>query len=167
MINNNFLNLHQFQNQFAPKTGAGKPESKPKKLSIFYFNDTHGNSDKMAGIVESAKLFKQKHSLNKDTVNFVLSGGDLTSGANSSKSGFVLDLIKNIAGIDVSAVGNHEVDGGGKVFYEAVKDKNIDFVATNVDLADDNPMKNIVKKSIIKEQNGEKYGFIGAMPQDF
>ena len=167
MINNNFLNLHQFQNQFAPKTGAGKPESKPKKLKIFYVNDPHGISEKLAGILGAAKIFKQKHQLDKDTASFVLSGGDLTSGANSSKSGFVLDLIKNIAGIDVSAVGNHEVDGGGKAFFEAVKDKHIDFVATNVDLADDNPMKNIVKKSIIKEQNGEKYGFIGAMPQDF
>jgi len=138
----------------------------PAKLSIYYYNDTHGNSDQMAGVIGSARKFKAE-SLDRDSVDFVFSAGDNYSGANVEKNKFIVDLMQNLMGVDASAVGNHEIDGGSEGFAEAVKGKNISFVATNVKLDKDNPMNNVIKRSIIKEQRGVKYGIVGTMPIDF
>ena len=158
MLNMNSINF----NNFAASTKPKIPNK--NKLSIYYYNDTHGNSDQMAGIVESAKDFKAK---NKDTAHFVLSSGDNVSGADTKKNSFIFDLMQNIMQVAASAVGNHELDGGAHGFKDAIKGKNIPFVVTNAEFDDDNPMRELAKKSIIKEQNGVKYGFIGAMPIDF
>ncbi len=133
-------------------------------LSIYYYNDTHGNSDSMAGVVYGAKNFKNQ---NKDNQNFVLSAGDNFSGAIVEKNAFIEDLMKNLMEVDVSAIGNHEIDAGAKGFFDITSKKNLSFVASNVEFDSDNPMNGFVKKSIVKEKNGVKYGFIGAMPIDF
>ena len=79
----------------------------PVKLSLFYYNDVHGNSDQMAGMVTAAQQFKL-NSLDKDT--FVLSAGDNYSGADDKKNDFILDIMQNMMGVELSAVGNHELD---------------------------------------------------------
>ena len=144
---------------------ATKPIN-PAKLSIYYYNDTHGNSDQIAGVVHGAREFK-KQSLEKDSVNFVLSAGDNYSGADVNKNNFIVNLMQNIMGVDLSAVGNHEIDAGSKGLYEVAKNKKVGFVATNAIMTPDNPMQKVIKKSVIKEQKGVKYGFIGTMPVDF
>ena len=136
------------------------------KLSIYYYNDTHGNSDQMADVVNNANKFKT-NAQNSNNATFILSAGDNCSGGDYKKNEFIFDLMQNIMGVELSAVGNHEVDAAGEGFYNALKDKNITFVATNVSFSDDNKMKELVKKSVIKEKGGQKYGFIGAMPIDF
>ncbi len=138
----------------------------PNRLRLCYYNDTHGNSDLIAGMASEIKNFKN-NSLNKDCVSFVLSGGDNCSGGDVKKNNFIFDLMQNYMGVDVSAVGNHETDALANGFSDAAKDKKVDFVATNVKFSQDNPMNDFVKKSVIKEQNGVKVGFIGAMPIDF
>jgi len=151
-------NIYQYKNALNPNT--------KNYLSIYYYNDTHGNSDQMAHILSSAKTYKNNIK-NQPITSFVLSAGDNCSGGDYKKNEFIFDLMQNIIGVDASAVGNHETDAASEGFYEAAKNKNFSFIATNVDFDDDNPMKDIVKKSIIKEQNGIKYGFIGTMPIDF
>ena len=157
MLNVNSVNFQNFISSTKPKI------QNKNKLSIYYYNDTHGNSDQMAGIVEAAKDFK-KHK--KDSAHFVLSSGDNVSGADEKKNSYIFDLMQNIMQVDVSATGNHELDGGADSFEKALKGKNIPFVVTNAEFDDDSPMGEITKKSVIKEQNGIKYGFIGAMPID-
>lgn len=163
MFYHGMIKVNQFSfNNFKMAT---KPIN-PNRLSIYYFNDTHGNSDQMAGVINSAKQFKLD-SMNKSSVNFIFSAGDNYSGGNVKKNSFIVDLMQNIMGVEASAVGNHEIDAGSEGFVEATKGKNINFVATNVILDDNNPMKDVIKKSIIKEQKGIKYGIIGTMPIDF
>ena len=158
MINMNSYSINAFKN-------ATKPVN-PRKLSIYYYNDTHGNSDLMAGIVNGAKQFK-KQSLEKDSVSFVLSAGDNYSGADIKKNNFIVNLMQNIMGVDLSAVGNHEIDGGIKGLADVAKNKKVQFVATNVILPQNTSAEGVIKKSVIKEQKGVKYGFVGAMPIDF
>ncbi len=158
MININSYNFNSFRN-------AAKPKNL-NKLSIYYYNDTHGNTDEMTGIINSAKEFRAK-SQAQNHASFILSAGDNPSGADPKKNDLILGIMQNMMGVDSSAIGNHEIDGGSVSFFEIIKNKNVPFVATNVVFADDNPLKNIVKKSIIKEQNGVKYGFVGTMPIDF
>lgn len=139
-----------------------KPNDK-NKLSIYYYNDTHGNSDTMADVINNAKQFSK----NANNASFVLSAGDNCSGGDAKKNEFIFNLMQNAMGVELSAVGNHEIDANAEGFYNAAKDKNITFVATNANFSSDNKMKDIIKKSMIKEKNGVKYGFIGAMPIDF
>ena len=151
----------QTSNQNTPKL---KEPLKKDTLSIYYYNDTHGNSDQMAQILSSAKEFKKD---NQDKNTFILSAGDNCSGGDYKKNEFIFDLMQNYMGVELSAIGNHEADAKGSGFYEAAKDKNINFIATNVEFDNDNPMKELAHKSVIKEKDGVKYGFIGTMPIDF
>lgn len=138
----------------------------PSRLSIFYYNDTHGNSDSMAGVINSANKF-QKDSQRSASASFILSAGDNCSGGDANKNEFIFDLMQNIMGVDVSAVGNHEIDAAIDGFHDAAKNNQVTFIATNVTFDDSKKMNEVIKKSIIKEKNGVKYGFIGTMPIDF
>ncbi len=138
----------------------------PDKLSIFYCNDIHGSSDQISGLVNAAKNFWQ-NAPKKDASTMILSAGDNCSGADISKNKFIFDLLQNSMKVEYSAVGNHEADSASMGFSETVKDKNIKFIATNVEFDDNNPMKDVVKKSQIVEKDGVKYGIIGTMPIDF
>lgn len=152
---NQQLNQDTFQKQTEDKN----------KLSIFYYNDTHGNSDQMAGVINAAKNFKQQKAL-ANSPHFVLSAGDNSSGADTKKNQFIYDLMQNYMHVDASAIGNHEIDGAKEGFKEASEKTNFPFIATNVKFDDAQEIKNL-KTSIIKEQDGIKYGFVGTMPLDF
>lgn len=157
------ISFNTFQTSL--KRGAATiPNAHSNKLSIYYFNDLHGNTDKMAGIMEAAKNFNQSK---KDIAHFTLSAGDNVSGGDVSKNNLVLDLMQNAMGVDVSCVGNHEIDASSKGLMQSSNGNKIDFVTTNAEFDDDSPMHKVVKRSVIKEQNGVKYGFVGAMPVDF
>lgn len=157
MINQIGISLNDFKRLTRPVN--------PNKMSIYYYNDTHGNTDQLAGIMSSAKAFKEKMQ-NSDSVSFVLSAGDNCSGADINKNSFFFNLMQNYMGVDASAVGNHECDAGAMGFGEAMENKKLPFIATNVEFAPDNPMANFVQKSLIKDQNGVKVGFIGTMPME-
>ncbi|MBR3604529.1 MAG: 5'-nucleotidase C-terminal domain-containing protein [Candidatus Gastranaerophilales bacterium] len=164
MLRLNRYNFNNFQQATKQQVGATRPPAANNKLKVLYFNDAHGNTDKFAGIMEAGKNFNNNTPL-YDT--FILSGGDNVSGGDVNKNELVMDLMQNEMGVDVSAVGNHEIDATSDGLSEFAKGKGIHFVATNVKYDDDSPMKNITKRSIIKIENGTKYGFIGAMPLDF
>ena len=141
MLNINSINFNKF-------IAATKPKAPNKnKLSIYYYNDTHGNSDQMAGVVEAARNFKNQ---NKDTAHFVLSSGDNVSGADNKKNSYVFDLMQNIMQVDATAAGNHELDNGAEGLKSAMSGKNIPIVVTNAEFDDDSPMQQITKKSIFK-----------------
>lgn len=162
MITLNTLSFNNFKSSVSP---AIKNNQKPNnKVSIYYYNDTHGNSDQMAGLINSAKQFKKQ---NANNPHFILSAGDNVSGGDTQKNRFIGHLMENIMGVQVSAIGNHEMDAAAKGFFDVAKTEKTQYVASNVDFDDEHPMDEVVKKSIIKEQNGIKYGFIGAMPIDF
>ncbi len=146
------------------QSSAKKHQTDKNTLKIYYYNDTHGNSDSIAGIVSAAKNFKNA---NKDKPFFVLSAGDNVSGGDVEKNGFIEDIMQNIMGVDASAVGNHEVDAASGGFYDTATKRNIKFVATNAEFDDDNKMNEFVKKSLVMERGGVKYGFVGTMPLDF
>lgn len=165
VANNSLVRSPMVDAYIKNKQGSSQTEvQNPNELKIYYYNDTHGNSDSMAGVAAAAKNFK---AANQNTPNFVLSAGDNYSGGDVAKNGFITDLMQNIMGVDASAVGNHEIDATTNGFFEAASKKNISFIASNVQLDNDNPMNQFVKKSMIMERGGVQYGFVGAMPPDF
>ncbi len=163
------INFNQYNYRFRGAQVQQKPQNQndsgqKNNLSIYYYNDTHGNSDSMAGVVYNALNFKNRNINNQ---SFILSAGDNVSGADKDKNSYIEDIMKNMMQVDASAVGNHEVDVGASGFYDVNSKKNLNFVATNVEFAPNNPMNKFVKKSLIQEKNGVRYGFIGTMPIDF
>ena len=160
-INN--LNFNNYQTLAKCKT-VEKPSAQNSRLKIFHYNDLHGNTDRASGIMEAGKNFNN-NTPEYDTL--ILSGGDNVSGADVKKNDVVMDIMQNEMGVDASALGNHEIDATSDGLSEFAKGKKIDFVATNIKYDDDSPLKEIAKKSVIKIENGTKYGLIGAMPLDF
>ena len=130
-------------------------------ITIFYYNDIHGNTDRMAGIVDAAKQYKCRPDA------FILSAGDNYSGAEIKENEFVLDIMQSLIGVELSAVGNHELDATSNGLLQANSQNKITFVATNAIFTQDSAMNNVVKTSMIKQKDGVKYGFVGAMPLDF
>ena len=163
MLSINNFNFNTFQTS-VKRQGLAKPFAPNNRLQVFYYNDLHGNTDKVSGVMEAGKNFNN-NALNYDTL--MLSGGDNSSGGDVKKNEFVLDIMQNEMGVDASSVGNHEIDATSNGLKIFAKGKRIDFVATNVKFDDDAQMRDIVKKSTIKIENGTKYGLIGAMPLDF
>ncbi len=157
--------MTQFLNQRGVLSQPTKDtfEKSNHKLSIYYFNDTHGNSDQMAGIANAARDFKTKHLSDS---SLILSAGDNCSGGDVKKNEFIFDLMQDLMNVDASAIGNHEIDATKEGFVDALKERTMPFVATNVEF-DNETLKQLVKKSLVVEKNGEKYGIVGAMPQDF
>ena len=76
-------------------------------ITIFYDNDIHGNTDRMAGIVDAAKQYKCRPDA------FILSAGDNYSGAEIKENEFcVVDYywgIKKEEHIPISKVTSAEV----------------------------------------------------------
>lgn len=144
--------------------------SNEDRLKILYINDFHGNTDAISGMSSGVKLTQRalQTTFNQpNTATFVVSGGDNVAGGNLDKNKMVFDFMINQMKIGYSAVGNHEMDAGLESFIEEIKDKKISFIATNVEFEDEEKVRKYIKKSQIVEQNGSKYGFVGAMPQDF
>ena len=131
------------------------------KLSIYYVNDLHGNMDHLGGLINSSRFFDKK-AAEKGVDTIKLSAGDNVAGADSKKNDMITSILKYI-GIQNSAVGNHEVDANCDEFAANISKSGIDYVATNTEIDDNHPLDKIIKKSKIIEQNGTKYGLIGAV----
>ncbi len=152
-LGNNILSTDTFQKQ---------PNNK-NRVYVYYINDTHGNSDQIAGLINGAKEFKEA---TEGSQALIVSGGDNSSGGDVKKNSFIFDLMQDLIGVDASGVGNHENDAGAEGFSEALKGKKMPFIATNVKFENE-ALNKLVKKSQIIEKNGEKYGLVGTMPIDF
>lgn len=131
------------------------------RLSVYYVNDLHGNVDHLSGLVNSARSFDIKaREQGADVIK--LSAGDNVAGADPKKNDMITSVLKYM-GIQNSAVGNHEADANCDELAKNIAKSGIDYVATNAEIADNHPLDKLVQKSKIIEQNGNKYGLIGAV----
>jgi len=101
-----------------------------KNLTIFYFNDVHGQIDNFA---------KVKHIIDeerKKTKVIVVCAGDIFSGNPIidiySPKGYPIIEIMNIIGVDIMAVGNHDFDYGEAVFQERKEQSDFPWVCANI-----------------------------------
>lgn len=138
--------------------------SKPTKLKVFYTNDWHGQSDNLGSTYGAALDFNSSaQGQSFDTLR--LMAGDSWSGADTKKNNMILNIM-NFLRFDACAVGNHELDAGVNALVEATnKSKGTQFVSANLTPENGQTLGN-VKKSAIKEINGNKYGIIGLSPLD-
>lgn len=138
-------------------------------VSIFNINDLHGQN--MHGVKKASDDFdefcKQKH----PDSSFKVSSGDSMIGTIDTPEGSsrIWTKFLNLIGIDVSTIGNHELELSGDHFAREVKNSNFKYLAANIDFKEGTDLKKLsdnetILKSCIIEKNGEKYGFIGLCP---
>lgn len=134
------------------------------KTSIFYINDYHGKSINMERTITASNQFDFLNKKKHDTDILKLSSGDIMIGEDFKTNGLAI-LFQKVMGITASALGNHEFDMQ-KNIKTVLPQINYNLLSCNIKTAPQNPLSNIVKKSIIEEKNGHKYGIIGTTPID-
>ncbi len=132
------------------------------RLSIFYLNDLHGQTDNLHSMLIASRNFDDK---NTGADKLKLSGGDNFAGGDVKKNLMVASFL-NVMNIDATAVGNHEFDAGTGFLDDFIRNSKAEFLSSNVKFENQSPLHNAVKESVIKEVNGTKYGIIGLSTPD-
>ena len=160
---------------YSPSSNSEKTP-KTTHTSWFYINDVHGKMTNMERIYNMTEEFdrsnpKEVTNFYKDTPQgdiskFKVSSGDIILGANYTHNQ-VANQFLNWSGFIASALGNHELDIVDPTKMAKLLDNaNYKMLAANVDVDKNSPVYGRIKKSIVVEKDGEKYGLIGIAPSD-
>lgn len=153
------------QNQtLAPFQTIQTQKTNKAKLSMFFINDTHGHIDNMTNILGASKQF-DKEVQNKGADAIKISAGDNYAGSDTKRNNLMIKFLEYI-GVQASAVGNHEYDASTSTLCDIAKNSKIKFLAANVILPQGSSFYNNIQKSVIIEQNGNRYGIVGLTPID-
>jgi 5'-nucleotidase len=114
----------------------------------------------MARIAHLIKAFKQR---DKDVI--AVDAGDFFQGTTlfQKYGGEVEISLLNQAGYDIVALGNHEFDNGPNELAKQLKAAKFTTISCNIDLSKVPELDALVKPSVVKEIDGEKIAFIGAV----
>ncbi|OGI04468.1 MAG: hypothetical protein A2Y25_05905 [Candidatus Melainabacteria bacterium GWF2_37_15] len=141
----------------------------PIKTSIFYFNDYHGNDSAMGSLKTASDYFsKTRNSSQFDT--FKITAGDMIKGSNNELNSMWVEFLNNM-GLDVSALGNHELDQGLQNLNNNLLKANYKYVSSNIEVNPFGPLSQSVNqaklvKSMVINKNGNLYGILGLTPAD-
>ena len=106
-------------------------ERRTESVVIFAINDPHGKINNFAKI--KAIIDKEKET---ESQVFFVSGGDIFSGNPivdyHPKKGFPIVDLMGKAGMDVSALGNHEFDYGQEILNDRMQQAAFPFLCANV-----------------------------------
>lgn len=145
------------------KSGLPKtPNSGDVSVGIFYISDLHGKMTNMERVCQIANQFD---SLNKSDVKLKLASGDILLGSNPMTNKVASHFL-NWIGVTENGLGNHELDATPAALADTLKDAKYNMLAANVTVKPDSPMAGKIKKSVIEEHNGQKFGIIGTAPSD-
>ena len=145
----------------------------PVQVQLLALNDLHGNleapSPGVGGAEYLATHLKAARASHPNTL--VVGAGDMM-GASPPLSGLFADAptirVLNAIGLDVTAIGNHELDAGDAVFLDRIrghcpaelkcKPARYAYLAANVTRKDGSP---IAAATAVRTVGGVKIGFIG------
>ena len=131
-----------------------------ESVVIFAINDPHGKISNFAKI--KALIDKEKETESKV---FFVSGGDIFSGNPivdyHPKKGFPIVDLMGKAGMDVSAVGNHEFDYGQEILNNRMQQASFPFLCANVE--ESSGSLNIPQGEVNIEKDGFEIAFIGVV----
>ena len=161
-----------FNGEGKTKTKSGYLEKSPAndtfEMSIGYVNDTHGQTNNMMRILSGLKGDLRLSAGDNDI------GDQKNQNIHKATANFL-----NIAKIQASALGNHEMDSSQKDLVNSMKNFQGHYLAVNVDkkpveTQDKGDVEKFyranitdhLKRSKIVEIKGEKIGLVGASPED-
>lgn len=169
------INFPLFKGKQVPSFASNPTYNKTKEtpndsfeLSVGYINDTHGQANNMMRILSGLKG------------DLRLSGGDNDIGDEKNKAIHKMTAkFLNMAGIQASAFGNHELDTTQADFIDNMKDTNATYLSANFKKSDawedmEDNLEEYGRAAVDKELDsskivnvkGEKIGLVGASPMD-
>jgi len=170
-INNNVIKVSPINKATSFKSENNlerTPNNDTFEIKIGYINDVHGQTNNMMRILSGIKG------------DLILSGGDNDIG--DEKNRHVHDATAkflNLAGVNATALGNHEMDTMQSDLKETASKYNGNILAINleqkpleeqsqddVDNYKKADIKDFIKPSAIVNVKGEKIGLIGTTPVD-
>ncbi|HWJ11772.1 MAG TPA: ExeM/NucH family extracellular endonuclease [Nocardioides sp.] len=142
------------------------------EIQVVGTNDFHGrllpDGGNAAGAAPFATAIKELREENPNTV--FVAAGDLV-GASTFES-FIQDDeptidALNAMGLEVSAAGNHEFDKGYADFEGRIRDRaEWEYIAANLDYDDSIAAGDRLAETWVKEIDGKRIGFVGAVTED-
>lgn len=142
--------------------GKKLQEAIEKPLTLLYMSDTHKNIDLLPNLKTAIDSVKK----NTDEP-LILHSGDFGMGPE----GLELQVeILNKLGVNLATTGNHEYYSGVDKLSQILNKSEFKTIVTNLEVPKANPLSNLfdngkMVKSLVKEVNGKKYGFVGAVTQ--
>ncbi|WP_029036275.1 bifunctional metallophosphatase/5'-nucleotidase [Salinimicrobium xinjiangense] len=135
-------------------------ETKAENIVIFSINDPHGkihNFDKIKAIIDKEK--------ETESQVFFVSGGDIFSGNpivdyHPEKGSPIVDLMGK-AGMDVSALGNHEFDYGQQILQDRILQASFPFLCANLVRSTSGFV--IPQGKVVIEKDGFKVAFLSVV----
>lgn len=136
------------------------PSKTPESIVIFTINDPHGKIENFAKV--KAIIDEEKE---KESQVFFVAGGDLFSGNPivdfHPEKGFPIIDLMGKAGMDVSALGNHEFDYGQDILNARMQQATFPFLCANVNNSAGE--LNVPKGQVNIEKDGFEIAFIGVV----
>ena len=154
------------------------------KITILHTNDFHarfepvskydsgcGEEDNAEGkcFGGSARLVTAINEARARSDNSILvDGGDQFQGTlfYTYYKGKLAAEMMNKMGYTAMTVGNHEFDDGPEVLRGFVDAVNFPILMSNADISGEALLRDVIQKSVVIEQAGEKIGLIGLTPED-
>ena len=151
----------------------GEQERPDFQLTILHTNDLHSHDEpftehakSIGGLTRIGHLIRTIRKQEPNTL--VVDAGDIFQGTPffTKYHGAVEVHLLNEIGYDLFTIGNHEFDDGVQNLAEQLKQAKFQIISANLDCSQFPPMSELVKSSVVKEINGEKIGFVGAITPD-
>lgn len=135
-------------------------ETIEKPLKLIYMADTHKRIEMMPKIKTAINKYQ-----GKKNPGLIIHAGDY--GMGSEGLGKQVQLLNKL-GVNVATLGNHEFYSGANTLAAELQNSEFQTVISNLEVPKTNPLSNLFDngkfvKSTIKEVNGKKYGFVGAV----
>ena len=141
----------------------------PVEIDVVTINDFHGRIEADRAAAGAAVVAGAVRQFREENPNTIFAGAGDLIGASTFTS-FILDDnptidALNLAGLDVSAAGNHEFDQGWEDLRDRVQDRaDWEYISSNVFLTETG--EPALAPAWVKEMDGVRVGFVGAVTED-
>ncbi|WP_461638234.1 ExeM/NucH family extracellular endonuclease [Leucobacter sp. BZR 635] len=143
--------------------------AQPVSIDVATINDFHGRIEADGKAAGAAVISGAVAEFRKNNPNLIFAGaGDLIGASTFTsfiqKDEPTIDAL-NLAGLDVSAAGNHEFDEGWEDLRDRVQDRaDWEYISSNVFVTETG--EPALAPSWVREVDGVKVGFVGAVTED-
>ncbi|MBD3677266.1 MAG: 5'-nucleotidase C-terminal domain-containing protein [Rhodobacteraceae bacterium] len=119
-----------------------------------------GGSARLVSAIEAARA--------RSNNSILVDGGDQFQGTlfYTYYKGKAAAEMMNKMGYTAMTVGNHEFDDGPEVLRGFAESVSFPILMSNADISGEPLLTDMIRKSVVIEQGGEKLGLIGLTPQD-
>ena len=168
----------------APTPPSPPPPPPPFTLSIMHTNDTHahilpfnrfgntcseqeaGQGQCFGGVARRATEVKRIRETEPNAI--LVDAGDQFQGTlfYTEYKGKPMQQFMNELGYDAMTLGNHEFDDGPQVLADFASGLKFPIVSSNIVVADEPLLKDLIKPYVVKQIEGHSVGIVGYTTED-